>query len=72
MRYSIESDVKLLQSEGCSVLSWTKARKGYVILWFDKRGYTVTVRKPKSSSVGNALSFEAARTEYVQRIQELL
>ena len=72
MRYSIESDIELLEAGGCSILSWTQTRSGYVILWYDDRGFTNTVRRPKSSSVGGTLSFVDARTEYMQHIQELL
>jgi len=72
MKYDLESDIEALEGAGYTILSYTKTRNGHAILWFDDRGCSITTRKPKSSSVSGILSFEAARTEYLRVIYELL
>lgn len=73
MRHTMESDLRILKAEGCSVLSYIKTQNGHAILWFDAKGYTVTVRGPGGNSMGiTRLLFKDAKAEYMQEILELL
>ena len=74
-KYTLERDVEELGVDGKCVLLATQAQKGHIILWFDKKGYTNSVREygpPEATSIGNALSFEEGLQEYKERIDCLI
>lgn len=71
-KYSLEKDVECLQNDGKIVLARTIGAKGWAILWYDKKGYTVVLTTRLSRSVGPALAFDAAMLTYFDAIREIV
>ena len=71
-RYTLEQDLKDLESAGCRVLAHCTCIKGHVILWHNKQGHTVTQRHRTGSSIGRALPFPEAMADFQKAIKELV
>ena len=70
----LKQDLEILAGDNKIVVSFAQLRDGHVVLWFDKKGYTVTSRGyyPTSIHVGPATPWIDAACDYMRAVSNWL
>lgn len=72
-RYTVEGDLEVLYQENKIVCMYTIIPgTGWVILWSDDQGYTVSSVTGNNRSNGRALSIHDARDEFRDAVEHML
>jgi hypothetical protein len=70
-KYSLKGDLEHLRKAGKHVLSRTETAKGWCILWYDAKGYTVSHTTAHARGNGAARPLAEAHEEYIETVRSL-
>ena len=76
-QYNLQQDIEDLRKDRAMTVAYSiLPGYGYVILWFDRQGYSVTVRegnerREKSFSCSGAMPYDLALGHYMECIESL-
>lgn len=72
MKYTYEETVKAIKNDKGIVKDSFFGHNGYIILWFDHAGYSVTSSTRNSHGTSGILNWDNAKKEFFIRIQEIM
>ena len=76
-QYNLEQDVKDLRDDKCMTVAYSiLPGYGYIIFWYDKKGYSVTVREgnereERAFSCSGAMPYNQGLDHYLEKIAQL-
>jgi len=76
-QYTLERDIEDLAEDKCMVVAYSVLPSyGYIIFWYDKEGYSVTVREgtereEKAFSCSGAMPYNLALDHYLACIESV-